>query len=193
MFALRAPVAARALVGLILASVAVLGMRDDVVARARPLVVTSATFRDGGTLPVSAALDRCGGANRSPELSWHGAPAETKGYVVVLHDPDARAVGGFFHWLLFDVPASVTSLAANAGVTGTPAGSVAGTNDMGVEHYGGPCPPSGDPQHHYVFTIFAVNVAHLAGAGSRTTGASLRLLLRGHVLAKGEIVGRFGR
>ena len=104
----------------------------------------------------------CTGQNVSPALSWSGAPAATKGFVLTVYDPDAPTGSGFWHWVMFDIPASVTGLAEGAGAPGNePQGAVQGTNDYGETGYGGPCPPTGVNPHRYVFTVYAVKVNRL--------------------------------
>ncbi len=104
----------------------------------------------------------CNGQNVSPALSWSGAPAGTKGYVLTVYDPDAPTGSGFWHWVMYDIPASVTSLPRGAGAPGKgPEGSVVGNTDYGAPGYGGPCPPKGDKPHRYIFTLYAVKTDKL--------------------------------
>jgi Raf kinase inhibitor-like YbhB/YbcL family protein len=158
-------------------------------------VLRSSTFADGATMPLATAYDGdgCGGANRSPELQWSGAPPGTKGFALTVHDPDAPVAGGFWHWVIVDIPAGVSRLDEDAGRgTSAPAGSVEATSSFGSTGYGGPCPPPGKP-HHYVFTLYALDVATLGDAGPHTTGPQLDALLAGHTLGKAALVGLFGR
>lgn len=154
------------------------------------LIVTSETFGQDGTMPRETAFGGCGGENRAPQLAWTGAPSETRSFAITCFDPDAPTGSGYWHWLAFDIPASVTRLAAGEGA---PAGSTTGRNDYGESAYGGPCPPPGDGQHRYVFTVYALDVPKLEGLGAGVTGASLVFTMRGHVLATGTITGRYGR
>ena len=153
------------------------------------LTVTSSVFRDGQTIPQSAVFDDmgCTGENRSPDLAWSGAPAGTKSYAVTIWDPDAPTTVGFVHWVLFDIPADVTSLEEGAGSHKHPGGGTQGFTDYGFSRYGGPCPPPG-PAHHYHLTVWALDLEKL-GVDDTTTYAKFRFIIRGHVLAKGEIVG----
>ena len=137
-----------------------------------------------------AAFDGCGGENRSPQLAWSGAPPETGSYAVTCFDPDAPTGSGFWHWLLFNVPASVTSLPASEP---SPSGSTSGRNDYGQGGYGGPCPPPGDGPHRYIFTVYALDVPRIEGIDAGVGGAALVFNMRGHVLAQGSITGRYGR
>ena len=156
------------------------------------LTVTSADFTNGGKLPVWTGFKACGGLNISPALSWTKGPAKTKSYLVTIFDPDAPTGVGFWHWTLFDVPASVTHLAKNYGAHPVPP-AMAGYTDYGLSGYQGPCPPAGDPPHHYHVTVSALDLATIPGGGAGTTGAVLAFETRGHVLARGEIVGTYKR
>jgi Raf kinase inhibitor-like YbhB/YbcL family protein len=163
-----------------------------------PFEVQSTAFREGASLPASTAYDGCvdGAANRSPALTWTGAPAGTKSFALSLFDPDAPTGSGFYHWLLFDIPPSVSHLDPGAGDPSSSAavpGAVSGRVDFGFSHYGGPCPPRGDTPHHYIFSVYALDVERLSGAGTTTTGGAFEDALRGHVLAKATLTGRFGR
>jgi len=159
------------------------------------LTVTSAVFRDGQTIPASAVFDGmgCTGNNQSPDLAWSGAPAGTKSFAVTIHDPDAPTTVGFVHWVLFDIPSGAASLAAGAGAhADAGVGATHGFTDFGFSRYGGPCPPPGDSPHHYRLTVYALDLDKL-GVDATTTYAKFRFMIRGHVLASGEIVGLYGR
>ncbi len=162
------------------------------------MTVESSAFTAGGTIPAVAAYTGCvaDAANRSPALTWKGAPSGAKSFALTLFDPDAPTGHGFVHWVLFDIPSAVTQLADNAGDPASHAavaGAVSGHVDFGFSHYGGPCPPKGDKPHHYVFTVYALDVTKVAGAGADTTGPQLEAAIKDHTLAKGSLVGRFGR
>src|SRR6266571_4858543 len=92
----------------------------------------------------------CEGKNVSPSLAWRNAPAGTKSFAITVYDPDAPTGSGWWHWIVFDIPADVTSLPAGVGnpASGqTPKGAVQSKNDFGKPGYGGPCPPQGDKPH----------------------------------------------
>jgi Raf kinase inhibitor-like YbhB/YbcL family protein len=154
--------------------------------------IQSESITEGGTIDREFVFTGCGGRNRSPQLSWTGAPTGTKSFVVTCFDPDAPTGSGYWHWLAFDIPASVTSLEAGAGTDKSPAGGKSGYTDNGMSSYGGPCPPKGDPAHRYIFSVYALDVEKLDGAGDGTTGAALTFMMRGHVLASGSLTARFG-
>lgn len=136
----------------------------------------------------------CSGENVSPALRWSGAPAGTKSFAVTVYDPDAPTGSGFWHWVVYNIPATATGLAAGAGSAGgtLPAGAVQGLTDFGAPGYGGPCPPQGDKPHRYVFTVHALKTERLdlpAGA----TPAFVGFNLTGNRLAKTSFTARYGR
>jgi Raf kinase inhibitor-like YbhB/YbcL family protein len=134
----------------------------------------------------------CKGANVSPALEWRNAPTGTKSFAVNVYDPDAPTGSGFWHWAVYNIPASATGLAQGAGNSPAtlPAPAFGGSNDFqdtgvtGVNgNYGGPCPPEGDKPHRYVFTVYALAVDDVqAAAGVPKTGTAA---LYGFVLNKG--------
>jgi Raf kinase inhibitor-like YbhB/YbcL family protein len=150
--------------------------------------VRSESFIEGATIPMEHVYKGCGGKNVSPQLSWTGAPAGTKSFVVTCFDPDAPTGSGYWHWVTFNIPANVTSLAAGDTKLG---GGKSGRNDYGETGYGGPCPPKGDGQHRYIFRVYALDVESIDGSDG-TTGASVVFMTRGHVLATGALTGKFG-
>lgn len=134
------------------------------------------------------------GQDLSPQLSWSGFPATTRSFVVTLFDPDAPTISGFWHWVVADIPASVTSLPVGAGTVGSPAQApgLQLRNDGGFEGYLGAAPPVGHGPHRYIFTVHAVDVPTL-GVEPGTTPASLVFALFGHELARATLVTHFGR
>ena len=161
------------------------------------LTVTSTTFAEGQTIPQSALFGGfgVGGHNKSPHIAWSGEPAGTKSFAIVLHDPDAPTGTGFFHWVLFNIPASVHELAEDAGHESNanlPPGAVQSHTDFGSRNYGGPAPPPGHGPHRYEFHVYALDVPELPG-DANTTAALLRFMMIGHVLAQGKLTGIYER
>ncbi len=129
--------------------------------------LTSSDIEDGKPLAkvhYSGLFGVPGGEDRSPQLSWSGAPAGTQGYVVMAYDPDAPTLAGFWHWAVADIPGSVGELASGAGdLSGSnlPAGAFQLRNDAGSARFIGAAPPPGHGPHRYYFVVHAIDVASL--------------------------------
>jgi Raf kinase inhibitor-like YbhB/YbcL family protein len=155
--------------------------------------VTSTTVTDGSPFPpaqMSGLFGVPGGEDVSPELSWEGAPEGTQGYAVTVYDPDAPTMSGFWHWVVVDIPASVTSLAENAGLPDSPAlpsGAFQLRNDAGAARFIGAAPPDGHGVHRYFITVHALDVASL-GIPPEATPAFFGFNLLGHILGRATIV-----
>jgi Raf kinase inhibitor-like YbhB/YbcL family protein len=138
----------------------------------------------------------CSGDNISPALSWSGAPAGTRSFALLVHDPDAPTGGaGWWHWLVYNIPASATEIAQGAGTAdgaGLPAGSAQGRTDFGSPGWGGPCPPVGHGVHHYRFTLYALKVEKLDVADG-ASAALVGYMANANALGKAELLGLFGR
>jgi Raf kinase inhibitor-like YbhB/YbcL family protein len=136
----------------------------------------------------------CTGANVSPALSWTGAPENTKSFAVALFDRDAGS-DGWWHWVVFDIPATVHELPTGSGDPSgraLPAGAVQSRNDFGTPGYGGPCPPSGEEPHRYIFTVYALDLA-TTGLDAKTASGRLGSHLNAHAIAKATLELRYGR
>ena len=129
------------------------------------------------------------GRNLSPPLSWT-AVAGAKSYAVILEDPDAPGARPFVHWLIWNIPATVTSLPEGLPTSvrlPAPSGAVQGANEAGGSGYFGPKPPSG--VHHYRFQVFALDAPlNLPGGAGRS---ALSAAMNGHVIARGELAATF--
>jgi Raf kinase inhibitor-like YbhB/YbcL family protein len=140
----------------------------------------------------------CEGGNVSPALEWKGAPAGTKSFAITMYDPDAPTGSGWWHWVVFNLPASTTKLEQGAGDAGgakLPTGAVQSRTDFGGPGYGGPCPPKGPSlknPHHYVFTVFALKVDKL-DLGPDSSGALVGYMLNANSLGRAAFTGRYGR
>src|SRR5580704_13502521 len=134
-------------------------------AAAQTMTLTSPDIAPGAKIADEQVFSAfgCTGGNVSPALAWSGAPTGTKSFALSVYDPDAPTGSGFWHWVVFNIPASTESLPAEAGDVkkkGMPVGSVQGRTDFGTFGYGGPCPPPGKA-HHYHFRVFALKVPKL--------------------------------
>lgn len=147
--------------------------------------VTSTDVADGEQL-ADAHVFAAG--NTSPQLSWEGFPAETKGFVVTCFDPDAPTPSGFWHWVLVNLPASTTELATGAGSDGAelPTGAFHARNDFGGKAFGGAAPPAGDIPHRYYFVVHAIDVDGLE-VDSDASPAVVSFNLAFHTLARAII------
>jgi len=156
---------------------------------ASTLSVRSNTFRNNGLLPLTAVYNAngCTGANQSPELHWSAGPHGTKSFALVMHDPDAKAPGGWYHWVLYDIAPRVHELAAGANVSA----AQSGLTSFREPKYGGPCPPPGSGMHHYIFTLYALNAIRFVGG--HPDGPTLERSMRHHVIGAARITGLYRR
>ena len=162
--------------------------------------VTSDSFRDGDYLAQDHVLSAdygfgCGGGNKSPQLRWREAPADTKSFAVTCFDPDAPTGSGFWHWVVVNIPPRVTELPLDAGNPAggkLPAGALQVRTDFGKPGYGGPCPPAGDHPHRYLFTVFAVSQDTLPVTAD-TSAAVVGFYLNFNTLAKASLMGLYRR
>ena len=135
----------------------------------------------------------CTGQNISPALEWANAPAGTKSFAVTMYDPDAPTGSGWWHWVMYNIPATTTGLAAGAGNgKNAPRGSVEGMTDFGSKGFGGACPPPGDKPHHYHITVFALKTDKLDVPGNATS-AYIGYNLNANKLATARVTGLYGR
>lgn len=146
--------------------------------------VTSTDVTDGQPMDDQHAHTSLGGSNLSPQLSWSGFPAETRGFVVTCYDPDAPTGSGFWHWLVVNLPVTVTELAR--GVDKLPGDAFSVRNDYGERNYGGSAPPTGDRPHRYVFAVHAIDVDKLE-VSADATPAYVGFNLAFHTLARAVI------
>lgn len=150
------------------------------------LTLSSSAFAEGQTIPDD---NSCKGRNISPALAWSGAPASTVAYALIMDDPDAPA-GTFVHWVIYNIPAVSQSIPK--GLSHDPTfsdGAAQGNNSGNRQYYEGPCPPSGT--HHYVFRLYALDTRLDLPPGA--TADQVRQAMQGHILAQGELTGKFSK
>ena len=149
-----------------------------------PFTITSPDFTDGGPLSTKNENNKfgCTGSNISPELDWKNVPAGTQSFALLMSDYDAPLAGGFHHWIVYNIPGSARELHGNHAFT-------EGTNSFGLIGYGGPCPPATGETHHYLFLLYATNIANIGGQGLKFSGVIHAI--HGHVLGATSIIGTF--
>lgn len=149
--------------------------------------VSSKAFKEGDSIPEKFTCDM---EDVSPQLSWGKAPDGIKSWAMIMDDPDAPT-GTFVHWVIFNIPPENLGLDENVPRKEIlPDGSLQGKNDFRRIGYGGPCPPSGKP-HKYRFKIYALDTK--LGLSSGINKAQLLSAMEGHVIAQGELTGKYGR
>lgn len=150
------------------------------------IAVTSPAFEDGGMIPKQYT---CDGEDISPPLNISGVPTEARSLAMVADDPDAPA-GTWVHWVLYNLPPGTTELPENMPVDEKiQNGAKHGVTDFGGFGYGGPCPPSGT--HRYYFKMYALDT--MLDLSGRVTKAEVIKAMQGHVLAEGQLMGRYQR
>lgn len=145
------------------------------------LTITSPAFTNGGAIPSKFT---CDGADVSPELVFGAAPPGTRSLALIMDDPDAPG-GMWVHWVVWNIDPATKRIAEGD----VPPGAKLGLTDFRQTSYGGPCPPSGT--HRYFFKLYALDATLDLGAGA--TKASLERAMKGHVLAQGELMGKYKR
>lgn len=144
--------------------------------------ITSSAFGNNGNIPRKYT---CDGENISPPLEFSDIPADTLSLVLILHDPDAPAPGGFTHWIIFDMSPSTKEIAENS----SPADAVQGQNGSGQPKYTGPCPPSGT--HHYEFRLYALDEKLTLDSSAKK--ADIEKAIAGHIIEQNTLTGLYKR
>lgn len=137
----------------------------------------------------------CTGGNLSPQLSWENIPEGTKSFAVNMYDPDAPTGSGFWHWVVFDLPANIKELKTGAGTPEKnllPAGAIQSMTDFGKQGYGGPCPPEGHGFHQYIVTVYALKTDKL-GLDKNTNPAMVGFYLHANTIQKASLVFYYKR
>jgi Raf kinase inhibitor-like YbhB/YbcL family protein len=136
----------------------------------------------------------CTGENLSPHLTWSDPPKDTKSFVLTVYDPDAPTGSGWWHWVVYNIPADAKELAegAGSGKAELPAGSVQGHTDFGAAGYGGPCPPEGDKPHKYVFTLYALKTDKIE-VPENATAAMVGFMTNANKLGSATFTAKYAR
>jgi Raf kinase inhibitor-like YbhB/YbcL family protein len=151
---------------------------------ASALELSSPDVAQGVALSRAQLYRDCGGADVSPALAWRDAPWATRSFAVTLFDPDAE--GGWWHWIVYDIPADVHAFGRGAG------GTRSGRNDFGRSGYGGACPPVGSGVHHYRFTVWALPVAAVPPEIA-ATGRTFGPWLDSHAIGRASLTAVYRR
>ena len=159
--------------------------------------VTGSLQINSTTMPAGVIPDKsagCNGPGISPQISWTEPPPRTQSLALIMDDRDAP-VGHlhrhyFVHWVAFDMPADRRELTEGVSGQRLPDGTEQGRNDIGQIGYGGPCPDAGST-HHYAFTVYALDTR--LGLPVDTKGPQLLKAIDGHILARGQIMGAYGK
>ena len=150
------------------------------------LRMTSASFEADADIPAKYS---CHESNVSPALAWMDVPAATRGFALIMDDPDAPK-GTVTHWIIYDLPAVARSLPEGVPTSKKlPDGSMQGKNVRGKSGYTGPCPGKGGPAHHYFFKLYALDAKTNLKPNAKRE--EVEAAMKGHILAKAELIGRF--
>ncbi len=147
------------------------------------LVLKSAVFKEGGTIPEKYT---CDGENINPLIEIVGTPENTKSMVLIVDDPDAPA-GTWDHWIMWNIDPKTSYIHEDS----IPAGAVQGNTSFGKPRYGGPCPPKGDKPHRYVFKLYTLDA--MLDLPETATRQELEQAMKGHILAQTTLTGKYKR
>lgn len=159
-------------------------------AQAAEFVLTSPELADGAVFQKAQVYNKfgCTGDNHAPRLRWTEPPAGTRSLALTVYDPDAPTGSGWWHWLVFNLPAEARGITPGT----LPAGAVESRTDFGSAGYGGPCPPVGDAPHRYIFTVHALKTDHLP-LDAQASGAMVGYFLKANSLGTASFTAYFGR
>jgi hypothetical protein len=169
----------------------------SVFANATGFTLASPTIKPNSRLGQDQVFNGfgCSGNNISPALKWSNAPAGTKSFAVTVYDPDAPTGSGWWHWVVYNIPANVTALPAGAGDVKSglmPEGAAQGRTDFGAPGFGGACPPPGDKPHRYIFTVHALKTEKI-DVPADATAALIGYMINANRLAKASFTATYGR
>ena len=158
-------------------------VRSGIPVGTQTFTVTSPDVRNGGTIPATAWAGSlgCTGGDEQIRLAWSGAPKGTRSFAVSMQDVDAPTGSGFWHWMIWDIPATERSVGS-----ASPAGAVAGLNDAGIPGYLGPCPPAGDIAHRYILTVYALDTPTV-GLPAGAPSAAAAFTMYNHIIGAGRL------
>lgn len=162
---------------------------------AADFTLTSPDIKEGQAMTKTQEFQGfgCSGENKSPALSWSGVPEGTKSLALTVYDPDAPTGSGWWHWVVFNIPADTKELPAgiDASGKGLPKGAIQSVTDYGKAGFGGACPPAGDKPHHYQFTLHALSTELELKADAMP--AMVGFMLNAHSLGKATLTTTYER
>jgi Raf kinase inhibitor-like YbhB/YbcL family protein len=181
-------------VALVTAGAVVGSVAPSKTVEAAAFTLTSPAFKNNGVIPEQYSFNGmgCTGKNVSPPLEWKNPPAGTKSFALMVHDPDAPTGSGWWHWVVYNIPADAKSLPEGATADTLPKGAMMGNSDFGKPGWGGPCPPPGSGKHHYNFSLFALKVDKIEvppGASPAMVGFNAKA----NAIATARLTGLFSR
>jgi len=181
----------------ILAAILALSLAPAVAQAEGLFTVSSTEIKDGASFTNRQVYKGfgCSGENVSPQLSWKNAPVGTKGYAVTMYDPDAPTGSGWWHWVVYNLPATTTALQSGAGDVSKkliPGSATQGRTDFGTTGFGGACPPPGDKPHRYIITVFALKTEKI-DVPTDATAAMVGFNLKVNTLATATLTAKYGR
>ena len=159
--------------------------------------LTSPTIGNSTMLSEAQVYDGfgCTGKNQSPALKWTAGPKETRSYAITVYDPDAPTGSGWWHWIVYNIPANVTEIAEGAGDPKgklLPPGAVQGRSDYGSHAFGGACPPQGDKPHRYIFTVYALKIEKI-DVPYDSSAALIGFMINANSVGKASFTAMYGR
>ncbi len=176
---------------LILTFLAVTAIMGVLMTEAKGFTILSKTIKEGAFLQDEQIYNGfgCSGKNIAPDLEWKNPPVGTKSYTLIMHDPDAPMPGGWWHWIVANIPSSKTNFAKGEMVNSP---SMLTKTSFGNPGYGGPCPPKGHGKHRYIFTVYALDVANISSKPEMTP-VQIEALIKPHTLGKASLMGYYER
>ena len=166
-------------------------------ANAGDLTLSSSTVKPNSVLSQNQVFNGfgCSGKNISPALKWSDAPKETKSFSLTVYDPDAPTDSGWWHWVVYNIPADVNELAEGTGDAAgalMPKGAMQGRTDFGTPGFGGACPPAGDKPHRYVFTVYALKVEKI-DVPADASAAMVGFMINANKIGKASFTANYSR
>jgi Raf kinase inhibitor-like YbhB/YbcL family protein len=164
---------------------------------ASDFLITSPTIAPNSFLSEKQVFNGfgCSGENISPALKWAGTPEGTKSFAITVYDPDAPTGSGWWHWIVYNIPGTISELQENAGNQNgdlLPPGAIQGRTDFGTHAFGGPCPPVGDKPHRYIFTVHALKIETI-DVPPEASAALIGFMINANSLGKASFTARYGR